>query len=60
MKTISFINASDAKDLFELLDISTEEDNTCDDFYSFPFFVPAWNFGEKPDDSVYSSSTLIF
>ena len=60
MKTTSSIDIADVKKIFEFLDIPTEEGDTSEDFYSVPIMVPAWNFGEKPDDSVYSSSTLVF
>lgn len=60
MKTASSIDITDVKKIFEFLEIPTEEEDTPEDFYSVPLLVPAWNFGEKPDDSVYSSSTLIF
>lgn len=58
MNRNGYIEIEEIQKLYAQLDFPTEPEPVHETFLSTPPFVPAWNFGEQPDYSVYSSSAL--
>lgn len=59
MEKTDLLEASDIQEILKILEISAEKDAPPEDIYTNPEFIPAWSFGEKPDDSIYSSTAMI-
>lgn len=60
MEKSGLLEASDIQEILELLEIPSESESSTDEgICPNPEFIPAWSFGEKPDDSIYSSTAMI-